>query len=162
MAGFAAGYVSKRGGGISFIGFGPKATSTTALVQQLLSSVNEHEPPKPGPAPSGQLADALKGMKLLYMKTENGFSDKEDIYLCSNGSAILSTENNAISYGGAMDVTTYAGVNSGQGSWKVNGNTVVVVLGDGNTRTWPAALREDGSVDIQTSNWWVQAQSQCP
>ncbi len=107
-----------------------------SLARGIAASVEEHAPPKAGEAPSGSLADALKGRQLLYMKTANGFSDEEHVYLCSNGQAAIRSESSAVSFGGA-GTATYAGTGGDDGTWTLQGNQVVM------------------------DNWWVQPQDQC-
>jgi hypothetical protein len=160
LSGFGAGTVSERGSGLAIIAFGPDADAAEALSRRILGTVKAHAPPKAGDAPTGALADALKGQQLLYMKTENGFSDEEHVYLCSNGQAAIRSESSGMSVGGA-GTATYAGQGGSDGTWTLNGNQVVVVLGDGSSRTWPVTLRGDGGVDIGRDNWWVQPQDAC-
>lgn len=160
MHGYGVGKVSKQGSGLAVVAFGPDAAAAKTLATAIAGTIQEHAPPKAGEAPTGRLADALKGEQLLYMKTANGFSDEEHVYLCSNGQAAIRSESSAVSFGGA-GTGTYAGTSGNDGTWTLQGNEVVVVTPSG-TRRWPVRLRDDGSVGIDLDNWWVQPQDACP
>ena len=62
-----------------------------ALASTIAGTVKEHQIK----GPTGALASRLAGQQLLYMKTANGFSDEEHVYLCSDGSAAISSTNSA-------------------------------------------------------------------
>lgn len=143
-----------------------------ALAETLLGSVKTHTPAPPltaphaaasaslAPIPASPLAEGLKGRKLLYLKTSNGFSDEEEVHLCSNGVAAIDGASSAMS-AGAGGALTYAGQDSYKGTWTVKDGQVVVLLDGGARRSWPVSLRPDGSVDILVDNWWVQPQQWC-
>lgn len=160
MTGQAVAKLGQRGG-VAFLAFGPDEAAARALADRMLKSVVEHAAPKPGEAPAGPLASALRGRELVYLRNADGFSDEEHVYLCSNGAALLKTNTTSFTNG---SVSNTSGVMQGeaQATWTVRGDQVLVMWPDGTTRRWPVSLRGDGSVGVGMDNWWVRPQTVCP
>lgn len=155
--------VAKLGtaGGVAFLAFGPDASAARTLADRLLGSVVEHPLPKPGEAPTGAIASALRGKKLLYMRTVGGFSDEEHIHLCSDGTARTSASTTGVSPTGT-DFGSYNDRSRSQATWTVRGDQLLVISPNGSTRRWQVTLSGDGSARIEQSNWWIRPQNVCP
>lgn len=155
--------VAKLGeaGGIAFLAFGPDAAAARALAERMLGSVVEHPLPRPGEAPTSALAAALSGKELVYLRTSDGFSDEEHVFLCSDGTARTSATTVGVSATGT-DFGSYVGTDRGRATWTVRGDQLVVIAPDGSTRRWSVSLRDDGSVGVAQPHWWVRPQQVCP
>ena len=165
------------GTAILFVAMGPIAESDRIgrLADTLITSTRAEKAPAPAvasggaggaggsltaKAPTGAIANQLKGNKIYYLKSSNGFSDEWSANLCSDGTAVWSGNSSAFS-GGAASTLSYASQDSGRGVWAVEGGNVVVRWTDGSHTTVPVSL-SGGRVKFGKSNHWVQPQSVCP
>jgi len=74
----------------------------------------------------------LKGRSLKYLKTEGGLSEEKQIYLCSNYTFSYYENSNYLSSDVYTDFSS-ASQNQQTGSWKINGNTILLTWEDGST-----------------------------
>lgn len=154
MQGRALAVWDPSGRAIGFLALGPAthAKKRAALLEKAVKSVKFKKRPKPG---SGKGAAKLRGKKLMYMKTENGFSQKKEIVLCSNGTAYWSSYTSSLSQLGSGTSRS-----QDQGIWWVQGKTLTISWSKGGERE--ERLSRGLPARAKEKNWFFVAQDRCP
>jgi hypothetical protein len=80
----------------------------------------------------------LKGKHLVNMKTSSGYTEKTDIWLCSNGQFRFKDEASSLSVNGTG---AYAGKNAG--TWRTEGNRLLLSYNDDKTRSYELKIEND-------------------
>lgn len=84
----------------------------------------------------------MRGRHIKYMKTDNGLSEKDAIWLCSDGSYARYNTTNYISSGAAMNFDAHQ---SGEefGNWEVNGSRLILKSKNGGQQSFTLELMDD-------------------
>ncbi len=154
MQGRATATFDGSGRAVGFLALGPQTHQKQrgALLKRAIASVKFIKRPKPG---SGKGAAKLRGKKLMYMKTNHGFSEKKEIILCSSGVAYWASHSSSISQLGS-------GVSRSedQGVWWVQGKKLMISWNKGGMRE--ERLAKGTPKRAALKHWFFVAQDQCP
>lgn len=111
---------------------------------------------------SNPWAERIKGKRLLYLYTGNGYSEKWFFDLCSDGS-YANGDNTSYTSGGNFSATT---ANGGSGTWKVvaNGNVFTLQLkaNNGSTREFRINKRTTSNeIDLNGKRYFITQNQRC-
>lgn len=151
--------VSEHGGGLSIliaVRNDLYQTEYLTIVQSIANSVTFSKP-KTSPI-AQQWTTRLRGKKLQYLKTANGFSDKIIIDLCRSGQ--FGYNNNSSGMSGGTTTLTYAGQNQGQGTWKIitRGQQPLLILRFNNGEVYEYNLTNrdsNGQINLNGRRYFV-------
>ncbi len=161
----AIGLIAPYGNGLTILIAVRKDLYEQAYLSILQSIANTVTFSKPKISPvAGQWTTRIKGKRLLYMKTANGFSDKVIIDLCSSGNFGYSSNSSGMS--GGTSVLTYAGQDGGQGTWKIisRGQTPVLMLTYNSGEFAEYNLMNgasSGQIQLNGRRYFIQDESSC-
>lgn len=161
----AIGFVAPHGNGLTILIAVRKDLYQQAYLSILQSIANTVTFSKPTMSPvAGQWKNRIKGKRLLYLKTANGFSDKVIIDLCSSGQFGYSSNSSGMS--GGTSVLTYAGQDGGQGTWKIisRGQTPVLMLTYNSGEFAEYNLTNgtsNGQIQLNGRRYFIQEESSC-
>lgn len=132
-------------------------------ILQSIANTATFSTPKTSPVAS-QWNKRIKGKRLLYLNTSNGFSDKITIDLCSNGQFGYGSNSSGMSTG--PTTLTYAGQDAGQGTWKVinRGQIASLILNytDGEVGEYPLSNGQtDGQIQLNGRRYFIQNGERC-
>jgi hypothetical protein len=146
MAGWGRARMGDHGTGVAVFTAGPEADASrlASLADQVLQSVILGAPSagvpvtaSPGES-SGPWADRLRGRRLKYLYTNNGFSDEWSLDLCSEGQFIYRNRSSSSSFQ-TGSLTSNGG---DTGTWSIQGDQIHLKYADG--RTEDASLQAKG------------------
>ena len=161
----AIGLISPHGNGLTILIAVRKDLyeSTYLPILQSIANTVTFSKPKVSPV-AEQWRNRIKGKRLLYMKTANGFSDKITIDLCSNGQFGYGSNSSGMSTGAST--LTYAGQDAGQGTWTITnrGQTAMLILTyhDGEVGEYELSNREtNGQINLNGRRYFIQNGERC-
>lgn len=166
MAGRGLAVVGEHGAGVALLAAGPEAQGDAyvALLDGVAGTLKFGPPSAPAPAAapapatsSGPWATSLRGRRLHYLYTNNGFSDEWKLDLCADGTFRYRTSSSSSSFQtGSLSMSGRDG-----GVWTVAGDRIHLVYADGSTED--ATLSGGGrAVYWSGTKTWVEDAVDCP
>lgn len=148
---------SPHGGGVMIVAMAETDKANAAFEKALeISKTARFSKPQESEAGS-QWQTFLRGKHLLYLNTNNGYSARRDIYLCSNGSFVSSNGDSSISING-----TVATSGKGSGTWKVSGANLILNFSSGEFSEYTLSTRQSGNeIGLNGSRYFVQNDAGC-
>lgn len=165
---------SPYGGGTLIVAFSERDNAEAAFEKGLqmarsVDYVKREAPPAETPSrqqPSGgvdnsEAASYFKGKHLLYLYTNNGYSERRDIYLCSSGTFYTRSDMSSISQNG-----TGAVAGGADGYWTASANgglKLILRFQNGNVREYNVTKNTQGAggILLNGARYFVENQNVC-
>jgi hypothetical protein len=154
---------SANGGGVVVVAITDEANAATGFntAAAIANSVQFFQPKVS--ATAEKVRSVLAGKRLLYLFTGNGYSERKDIVLCSNGAFYQSTDMGGFTPGN-VDGPSFAATGGKRGRWSVssNGAKLVMAFDAAGTVAYTLAARQaSNEIGMNGQRWFVQSQSVC-
>lgn len=154
---------SGNGGGVLVVSIAEEAMAVTGFnTAAAIANSIEFFQPKVS-ATAEKVRSLLAGKRLLYLFTGNGYSERKDIVLCSNGIFYQSLDMGGFTPGN-VDGPSFAATGGKRGRWSVsaNGTTLVMAFDTAGTVQYALSARQaSNEVGMNGQRWFVQNQSVC-
>lgn len=112
---------------------------------------------------AGRVRSLLAGKRLLYLYTGNGYSERKDLVLCSNGVFYQSLDMGGFSAGN-VDGPSFAATGGKRGRWSISpdGSRLVMAFDTAGTVQYTLSARQaSNEVGMNGQRWFVQSQAVC-
>lgn len=154
---------SSNGGGVVVVSIADEANAVIGFntAAAIANSVEFFRPKISVVA--GKVRSLLAGKKLLYLYTGNGYSERKDIVLCSNGVFYQSLDMGGFSAGN-VDGPSFAATGGKRGRWSVSadGSKLVMVFDASGTIQYALSARQaSNEIGMNGQRWFVQSQTVC-
>ncbi|MDI1242142.1 MAG: hypothetical protein PSX80_09510, partial [bacterium] len=154
---------SGSGGGIVVVSITDEANAATGFntAAAIANSIQFFQPKVL--ATAEKVRSLLAGKRLLYLFTGNGYSERKDVVLCSNGVFYQSLDMGGFSPGN-VDGPSFAATGGKRGRWSVsaNGTTLVMAFDTAGTVQYTLSARQaSNEVGMNGQRWFVQSQTVC-
>ncbi|MEO5858083.1 MAG: hypothetical protein ABIR33_03950 [Pyrinomonadaceae bacterium] len=105
----------------------------------------------------------LAGKRLLYLFTGNGYSERKDVVLCSNGVFYQALDMGGSS-AGDVDGPSFAATGGKRGRWSIssNGSKLMMAFDTAGTVQYALSARQaSNEIGMNGQRWFVQNQTVC-
>ena len=154
---------SANGGGVVVVSIADEANAADGFntAASIANSVQFFQPKVS--ATAEKVRSVLAGKRLLYLFTGNGYSERKDIVLCSNGVFYQSLDMGGFSAGN-VDGPSFAATGGKRGRWSVsaNGTKLVMAFDTAGTVQYTLSARQaSNEIGMNGQRWFVQSQTVC-
>jgi len=114
-------------------------------------------------ATAEKVRSVLAGKRLLYLYTGNGYSERKDVVLCSNGVFYQSLDMGGFSAGN-VDGPSFAAIGGKRGRWSVSadGSKLLMAFDTVGTVQYTLSARQaSNEIGMNGQRWFVQSQTVC-
>lgn len=148
---------SPHGGGVMIVAMAETDKANAAFQKALeISKTARFSKPQESQA-SSEWQTFLRGKHLLYLNTNNGYSARRDIYLCSNGTFASSNGDSSISING-----TVATSGKGSGTWSVSGASLILNFNNGSVSEYTLSTRQaSNEIGLNGNRYFVKSDAGC-
>lgn len=151
------------GGGVMVVSITDEANATIGFntAVQLANSIEFFQPKVSEIA--GRVRSLLAGKRLLYLFTGNGYSERKDVVLCSNGVFYQSLDMGGFSAGN-VDGPSFAATGGKRGRWSISpdGSKLVMAFDTAGTVQYALSARQaSNEIEMNGQRWFVQSQTVC-
>ena len=148
---------SPHGGGVMIVAMAETDKANTAFQKALeISRTARFSKPQESEAGS-QWQTFLRGKHLLYLSTNNGYSVRRDIYLCSNGNFVRRNNESSISINGTGAIR-----GNSDGTWRVSGSSLILNFNNGGVSEYTLSTRQAGNeIGLNGSRYFVKNDAGC-
>jgi hypothetical protein len=151
------------GGGVAVVSITDEANAVTGFntAAAIANSIQFFQPKVS--ATADKVRSVLAGKRLLYLYTGNGYSERKDVVLCSDGVFYQSTDMGGFSAGN-VDGPSFAANGGKRGRWSVsaNGSKLMMTFDAAGTVAYTLSARQaSNEIGMNGQRWFVQAQTVC-
>lgn len=154
---------SSSGGGVIVVSIADEANAVTGFnTAAAIANTIEFFQPKVT-AMAAKVHSLLAGKKLLYLYTGNGYSERKDVILCSNGVFYQSLDMGGFSSGN-VDGPSFAATGGKRGRWSISadGSKLVMAFDTAGTVQYTLSARQaSNEIGMNGQRWFVQSQTVC-
>ena len=154
---------SANGSGVVVVAITDEANATDGFstAAAIANSIQFFQPKVS--ATAEKVRSLLAGKRLIYLFTGNGYSERKDIVLCSNGVFYQSLDMGGFSAGN-VDGPSFAATGGKRGRWSVsaNGGKLVMAFDTAGTVQYTLSARQaSNEIGMNGQRWFVQSQTVC-